>query len=161
MHSQICDVKCNNRALGYTYCGYRDCSFDAGDYVQSVGKCDPMTATRQVTYALVNGSTCLDQRGKNDHVVTIGCEYTPFESPLGGLNIALAVIGIIVSGVILALTYRFRREKGLRKSQLIFVYIFLAGAIALNFTNFVLLGAATDATCMLRPWIFNLTATIM
>ena len=162
MRSQICDVMCNGKALGYTYCGYRDCSFDAGDYVQSVGKCDPRTATRQVSYAIRNGSSCLRlQGGKESADVTISCDFTPFESALGVFCAALAVFGIVVSSTIMAVTYFFRHEKVLRRSQLIFVYIFLVGSIALNVTNFFLLGVATDATCLLRPWVFNLTATIM
>lgn len=161
MHSQICNVACNGKALGYAYCGYRDCSNEEGDFNQVVGKCDPRTATRKVTYELKNGSTCINANRKFSETISIGCDYTPFPSQYGNLDSALAAVGIIVCALVLMATWYYHNDKAMRGSQLVFVYTFLLGAVAMNLSIFVLLGPASDAVCVLRPWVFNLSATMM
>ena len=108
MHSLICDVRCNGEALGYTYCGYRDCTNSNGDFTQIVGKCDPRSATRTVTYELKPGSTCQYVRSKDNAPQVITCEYTPFQSVYGQFDTALAVLGMLICLAILLLTWRYR-----------------------------------------------------
>jgi hypothetical protein len=54
-HTQLCDIECNGVKLGYAYCGYRDCSWDDGDYEQKVSKCSNTKQSRTVSYDLLAG----------------------------------------------------------------------------------------------------------
>ena len=108
MHSLICNVACNGEALGYTYCGYRDCTNKAGDYTQIVSTCDPRSATRTVTYELKPGSTCQHVATRDNAPQLITCEFTPFQSVYGQFDTALAIIGMIVCSLILLVTWRYR-----------------------------------------------------
>ena len=161
MRAKICDVPCNGEALGYSYCAYRVCSNSHGDFVQRVSKCDAVSATRSVTYTLKEEIDCQYVANDDNAAQTIGCEYTPFKSAYGAFNAALATIGIVVCAVILLLTWCYKNEAVMRGSQLLFVYAFLWGAIAMNAFVVLLLGPVSNTVCMLRPWIFNLSATIM
>jgi len=49
----------------------------------------------------------------------------------------------------------------LRRSQLIFIYIFLLGAIFMNLTVLAFYGPNDNSACMNRVWLFNLSSTIM
>jgi hypothetical protein len=60
-----------------------------------------------------------------------------------------------------ALTYINRREKVIKNSQIIFIYIFIAGATMLNLIILSYVGPNNDTTCMLRPWLFDISSTIM
>ena len=111
MHSLICNVACNGEALGYSYCGYKDCSNSDGDFTQVVSKCDPRSATRTVTYELKPGRTCQYVARKENAPAVISCEYTPYQSAYGQFDTALAVIGILICLIILVVTWRYRSER--------------------------------------------------
>jgi hypothetical protein len=43
----------------------------------------------------------------------------------------------------------------------VFTYIFIVGALLMNLSIIIFVGTDTDTSCMLRPWTFNVSATIM
>ena len=73
----------------------------------------------------------------------------------------MCVIGTCICAFIVYLTSHFSQEKVFRRSQLIFVYIFLFGAVLMNLTILAFYGPNNNAMCMLRVWAFNLSSTIM
>lgn len=155
MRSKVCNVQCDGKALGYSYCQYTDCSNAAGNFLQVVSECDPRTATRQVKYALKAGSTCIyhaDSIGNID--IAISCAHTPFLSPMGAFEMFLALVGICVCSALLVATWYYRDQKTMRGSQLVFVYVFLLGAIGMNVSIFFFIGMPSDAMCLLRPWAY-------
>lgn len=162
-HQQICDVPCGDLALGYNFCGYRDCSWEAGDFAQVVGPCRASDALRVVHFPILNGTTCLlhDALTKSLSPTKVFCDYTPAASALGVVSLFLCALSVVICSVILGITIYFRHEKCMRRSQLVFVYVFLSGAILLNITILLLITPNSDAMCMARPWFFNLLATVM
>jgi hypothetical protein len=144
--------------LGYGFCDYRKCSWGEGDYIQEVSPCDGSTLTREVKYTLKNGSKCIDRYIPSR---TIVCEFTPRNSALGITVSTLSVFGALICLIVLVVTLYHKEEAILKRSQLIFVETFLVGATLLNLVVFVLIGPDTDTSCMLRPWLFNLSATLM
>lgn len=158
-YTQMCDISCNGHELGYSYCGFTDCSWSAGDFVQVVSECNPKTVTRTVSYKLRNNTKCLIKSMPAN--VEIFCEYVPVTASLAGGSYFLCVFGIVVCLILLGFTVYHRNERIIRRSQPIFIYIFLSGAALLNLTIAAFLGPNTDAACMFRPWAFNLSATFM
>lgn len=162
MFRLTCDIGCHDVSLGYSYCGYRDCLWDTQDFQQVVSRCDQQTATRTVTYQTKEESTCLKSNTATfPPTGEIECEYVPSQSAIGAACYSFFVLSTVTVVSVLILTVIQRRDKLIRRSQPIFVYIFLSGAILINFSILVLLGPNTNITCLARPWIFNLCATIM
>ena len=159
--SNICNLTCDGAAVGYKYCGYRDCSWSDGDYTQLVSACSPNTQRRKVTYVRTNTSCSENFMTVPPSAVLIECPYVLVHSHIAAGMITICVMGAIICGVILYLSYNYSHEKVLRRSQLIFVYIFLIGAIFMNFTLLCLLGENTKSSCMLRVWAVNLSSTLM
>lgn len=157
----ICNMNCNNKVLGYSYCGYRDCSWFSGDFIQVVSSCSSTTQRRTVTYPLLYplNSTCLSNSAIKPTL--IDCPYLMEGSRVFGGIIFMCSFGIVVCCGILYLSCKYRREKVLKRSQLVFVYIFLAGALAMNWTLLCLYGPNSNANCMLRVWAINLSSTLM
>lgn len=162
--AKICNIQCSSRAMGYDYCGYRDCSWAAGDFTQSVLSCNAKTMTRSVVYSLNPGSTCLGGSPELEPPkdgVDIPCTYTDSNSPLGIISYVLAAFGVLNCFVIGFLTFYLRRTKIVRRSQPIFIYIFIVGSIFLNLVIISFIGENTDTSCMVRPWVFNIASTLM
>lgn len=157
----ICNMNCNNKILGYSYCGYRDCSWISGDFIQVVSSCSSSTQRRTVTYPLLHplNSTCLN----NAPIMSalLDCPYLMEGSRVVGGILFMCVFGLVVCCGILYLSCKYRHEKVLKRSQLVFVYIFLAGALAMNWTLLCLYGPNSNANCMLRVWAINLSSTLM
>ena len=159
-HTSICDIECSSLALGYSFCGYRDCNVLTGDYTQTVSACDSASSTRTVSYALNGDAVCIEPIGGISNVA-IQCTFTPYSSSLGAFQLALCALSVALCSCILGMTFHYRRQKVLKRSQLIFVYLFLTGTILTSLAIIVLTGPNTDSTCLARPWYFNLSATIM
>ena len=157
----ICDQTCDGQAMGYEHCNYRDCSWAGGDYIQSVSSCSPATQRRTVTYTRAN-STCYDNQDTAPRSeLLIECSYILGESGVAIAAILVCIIGVTACAIILFLSFKFSREKVLRRSQLIFIYIFLWGAILMNLTVLSMYGPNSVSNCMLRVWAVNITSTLM
>jgi ABC-type phosphate transport system substrate-binding protein len=50
-----CDVTCQEAPLGFTYCGYYECSSSRGDYERVISDCDPKWITRDIHYRVIEG----------------------------------------------------------------------------------------------------------
>ena len=161
--SNICDLSCNSVVLGYSVCGYKDCSWQGGDYNQLVSKCNALTQRREVTYQLKNSSdSCIPNPATIPPSSTaIECTYLMKKSKTASGIIFMCIFGTITCAVILYLSYKYRHEQVLKRSQLVFVYIFLLGAMLMNLTVLCLYGNNSSTNCMLRVWAVNLSSTIM
>mmetsp|Transcript_20763 Transcript_20763/g.20862 ORF Transcript_20763/g.20862 Transcript_20763/m.20862 type:complete len:365 (+) Transcript_20763:2181-3275(+) len=77
VYRDMCNVQCNTY-LGYDYCGYRDCSWDEGDYHQTVSSCDSegITDFRTVSYSLIDGTNnCIrNPEAIPPITVRVGCD---------------------------------------------------------------------------------------
>jgi len=160
----VCDIKCGPKSLGYEYCGYRDCTWDAGDFIQTVLPCDPNSMKRKVVYTLKPGSTCL--RGSPDKEppsegFEINCTYMDTASGIGIVSYILAAVGVFNCALIGILAFCLRKNKFMKRSQPIFIYVFIGGAILLNLVIISFVGENTDSSCMVRPWVFNIASTLM
>ena len=163
-HKKICDIKCNNIAIGYEYCGYRDCSWLDGDYKQKMSDCDPVTGTHTVTYELILGtaSTCIQNINTiPPSSIIIGCTDVQPNYRYGKLATALSIIGMVICALVLIFVIINRKEKVIVKSQAVFIYIFIVGAFFMNFSILSLLGPNNDKNCLLRVWAFDISSTIM
>ena len=162
-YKTVCDLTCGKHVLGYDHCNYRDCSWQGGDFAQVVSECDPANQKRAVTYVLSTNST-----GCNPNAATmppakvlIDCAYVYSGSSIASGAVAMCVIGVLVCAFVFYLAHKYSDEKVLRRSQLVFIYIFLVGAILMNLTVLAFYGPNSDSLCMLRVWAFNLSSTIM
>ena len=163
-YKKICDIKCNNVAVGYEYCGYRDCSWLAGDYNQKISNCDPVTGTHTVTYELILGadSTCIQNTNTiPPSSIIIGCTDVQSNYRYGKLATSLSIIGMVVCASVLIFVIINRKEKVIVKSQAVFIYIFIVGAFFMNFSILTLVGPNSDRNCLLRVWAFDISSTIM
>ena len=162
--NQICQVTCNDVMYGYKYCGYRDCSFAAGDYRQVESSCDPSTEERTVTYELIKGAnaTCIQNPDTiPPSFIRVGCYDVLSHYKYGKLVSSLAIIGMTTCAVVLLFVLYYRAEKVIKKSQPIFIYIFIVGAFLMNLSILVLVGPNDDLLCLLRPWTVDISTTIM
>ena len=158
----ICKIECGGQYLGYNYCSYRKCSWDAGDYVQVVSHCDPRSEKRRVEYVVTPGNICIQNTDQSpESPVYISCDYVDSSSATGIVCYFLCTFGIAFSLYLLTLGVYNRKERKFRKSQPIYVYVFLIGAIIMNCTVFAYVGPSKSTSCLLRPWMYNLALTIM
>ena len=159
---QICEVKCNGAKYGYQYCGYRDCSYASGDYTQVVSQCDPGTQKKSVTYRLAANSTCIENPATiPPSVIFVGCpDVLPFYQ-YGKMAMAMSVIGMVVCAFVILFVVANRKEKIIKKSQPIFIYIFISGAFLMNLSILTFIGPNSDRNCLLRPWTIDISTTIM
>ena len=161
---QICDITCNDVAYGYAYCGYRDCSYVAGDFKQIVSECDPITEKRTVTFEFVHGAnaTCIQNpRTMPPSAIMIGCSDVLTSYGFGKISVALSIIGMIVCVAVFLFVFANRAEKIIKKSQPIFIYIFITGGFLMNLSILAFLGPNNDRNCLLRPWALDISTTIM
>ena len=161
---QICQVTCNGVMYGYEYCGYRDCSYAAGDYRQVESSCDPSTEERTVTYQLIGGSnaTCIHNPNTiPPPFILVGCYDVLAHYKYGKLVSSLSIIGMTICASVLFFVLYYRAEKVIKKSQPIFIYIFIVGAFLMNLSILVLVGPNDDNLCLLRPWTVDISTTIM
>lgn len=161
--NRICDMSCDGAIYGYKYCGYTDCSFENGDFEQVVSQCDPRSETRQVTYNLLNNNC----RTKNNagsilyQSTSIDCTDVQSNYTYGKASNALSICGMVVCAAVFAFVVFNRDEKIIKKSQPVFIYIFIIGAFLMNLSILTLIGPNTDHNCLLRPWSINIAVTIM
>jgi ABC-type phosphate transport system substrate-binding protein len=160
-YMSICDQTCNGMMMGYAYCGYRDCSWEGGDYIQLVSGCLAGTQSRHVSYIRTNSTCVMNPLTSPPPVVQISCTHVLPDSSVAIGAIFMAVMGALVCSVILYLSFKYSYEKVLRRSQLIFIYFFLVGAVLMNLTVLCMYGPNSDSNCMLRVWAVNLSSTIM
>lgn len=162
LYNRVCDIKCSGRAIGYDFCSYRDCSWDSGDFTQNVGACSD-TSTREITYTLKNNTHCLrnDPSKEPRASISIPCTFVPYFSGIGIGSYIISGIGFLVTVVVIVLTLMNRQVQIIKRSQPIFVYVFLIGAACLNLTVIVYIGPNNDVNCTLRPWILNISSTVM
>lgn len=161
--SQICDMKCNGVIYGYQYCGYTDCSYENGDFTQEVSECDPDSERRQVTYNLTN-TKCRRNNYSGSILyksTTIDCTNVLETYTFGKIAIALSICGMVICAVVFAFVIFNRTEKIIKKSQPIFIYIFIIGAFLMNLSILTFVGPNTDHNCLLRPWSVDISTTIM
>ena len=163
-YDRICGITCNNEMYGYNYCGYRDCSWKYGDYTQSISKCDTDSDVRTVSYSLINGAnnTCVrNPRTIPPETISISCSDISPYSKGGRLGTALASIGMITCILVVAFMVLYREEKTIKKSQPIFIYIFITGAFFMNMSILTVFGPNDDRNCLLRPWAIDISTTVM
>lgn len=161
---QICDITCNDVAYGYSYCGYRDCSYVAGDFKQIVSECDPVTEKRTVTFEFTRGANaaCIQNpRTMPPSSIMIGCSDVLTSYGFGKISVALSIIGMIVCVAVFLFVFANRTEKIIKKSQPIFIYIFITGGFLMNLSILAFLGPNNDRNCLLRPWALDISTTIM
>jgi 7 transmembrane sweet-taste receptor of 3 GCPR len=63
--------------------------------------------------------------------------------------------------LVLVLVVLSRHEKIIKKSQPVFIYIFIVGAFMMNLCILAMIGPNTDSSCLLRPWCINISSTLM
>lgn len=161
-YTTICDIQCDGSAYGYKYCGYQDCMWSKGDFVQTVHQCDPELQTISVTYSLKLDRACIfNPRTAPVSGTEIPCSDVLKSYRYGKIASALAVLGMSITAIVMIFVYLHRHEKVIKKSQPIFIYIFIAGAFLMNLSIFAFIGPNTDSSCLLRPWCVNITSTIM
>ena len=159
---QICDVTCDGVAYGYEYCNYRTCTWDSGDYIQVESGCDPRTERRTITYELKSGSTCkVDPHFAPPSFLFVDCSNVLMHHKYGKIATALSAIGMCVCGLVFLLVVIHRQEKIIKKSQPVFIYIFIFGAFMMNMCILSLIGENNSKSCLLRPWCFNISTTMM
>ena len=161
---RICDMTCNGATYGYEYCGYRDCTWYDGDYIQEESACDPYTEKRTVTYKLKYSSsaTCIQNPNTAPPTsIAVDCTDVLSYYAFGRVSTALGAVGVIVCTAVFAFVVFNRQEKIIKKSQPVFIYIFIIGAFLMNLSIFIFIGPNTDHTCLLRPWSINIASTIM
>lgn len=139
-YSSLCDIQCSSQALGYTFCSYRDCSWSYGDFYQVVSSCDSKLQLRKVSYLLNDSSTCLRSTLQAPASADIECAYVTTESQIGITSYIFCALGVIVCLTVLAIVIKKSHLKIMKKSQPVFVYIFIVGAICLNLTIIVYVG---------------------
>jgi hypothetical protein len=159
----LCDIQCDNTALGYEVCGYRDCTYADGDFVRVVEPCDASTQTREVQYELTAGNGCKRNSPDDEPAASteIECTFVMVDSEPGQGAFWVAILGIALIVYTMVQTIRFRKENILQRSQPAFLYLFLIGAACMCASVFVLLGPNTDRSCLARPWIVCITTTLM
>ena len=160
---KICDLTCDGEKYGYSYCAYTDCTWAHGDYNQIVSECDPVTEQRTVTYKLKNSaSTCIQNPATAPpSVIYIDCTNVLSYYKVGGIATALAILGIVVCVSVFLFVVYYRTDKIIKKSQPVFIYIFIIGALLMNISIFAFIGPNTSSSCLLRPWSINIASTIM
>ena len=88
------------------------------------------------------------------------CDYLVVGS---ALSVVVVVQSLVVLGVGCYLLWWFREHldhKVIRLSQPLFCQLFLVGLLLSSLTNYLSLGRASDAMCLIRMWCFNLTFTL-
>jgi len=146
---------------------YQDCSWKNGNFIQVVSLCDAKTLTRSVTYERKLGTSpaeeCTYFPTTTPKSQEIDCTYVPLESSLGQFALALCVIGTFLSVLLLLTTCYFFLKKSvvIRRSQPIFLVFSLTGTVLLNLCIATFIGPNTSLNCELRPWCFNIAATLM
>jgi hypothetical protein len=163
-YSKVCDISTAgsiNSELGYTYCGYAVCT-DA-DFDQVVSGCSSSTTTRTVSYELTEDNTC-----RNDNPlypppdsVDIDCTYVPSTAGVAIYGYVVCALGFCFCTFVLYMTWANRNQKLIKRSQVLFLYIYLFGCIMMNCTILVFVGENTAALCRLRPILVNLSSTVL
>ena len=159
-YRNICDITCNGVAYGYQFCGYRNCTWQDGDFDQIEGTCDPKTEMRIISYQLKPGSDCIPSSGR-PYQTRVSCPDVLLHYRTGQIVTSLSIVGLTFALIAMYLTAKFRRNRTIKKSQPMFIFIFILGSMCLNLSINTLLGPDSDTTCLLRPWVFNLSATLM
>jgi len=93
--------------------------------------------------------------------VTIQCTYVPTTSSLGVLGYVFSGLGVLICLIYLIIAIWHRNEKIMKRSQPIFTYLFISGSILLNLTIIAYIGENTNQSCLIRPWVLNLSGTMM
>lgn len=158
----ICDVRCGDTVYGYQYCGFEDCSWADGDFIQTVHSCNPDTQSMSVTYSLKPGRLCI----VNPETSPVSGSEIPCSNVMGSYRYGkiasgLSILGMSVTALIMVFVFMNRHDKMIKKSQPIFIYIFISGAFMMNLSILAFIGPNNDASCLLRPWCVNITSTIM
>jgi 7 transmembrane sweet-taste receptor of 3 GCPR len=158
----ICDITCDGSEYGYKFCGYRDCSWYSGDYLQKESECNPQTEKRTVSYELKKGSTCkINPANAPPSFLLVDCSDVLSHYKYGKIATGLSAIGMTTCALVLVLVVLSRHEKIIKKSQPVFIYIFIVGAFMMNLCILAMIGPNTDSSCLLRPWCINISSTLM
>ena len=159
-YRNICDIKCNGKAYGYHLCGYRKCTWQDGDFEQVEGICDPKTEMRIISYQLLPGSDCILSSGP-PYQTRVSCSEVLLHHRTGQIVTSLSIVGLTLTLIALCSAVKYRRDRTMKKSQPMCIFIFILGSMCLNLSINTLLGPDSDTTCLLRPWAFNLSFTTM
>ena len=159
--TQMCYTNCAGQKVGYSYCNYVDCSWSHGDYVQVQSACDPNTLKYTITYQLTNPTCIINPAVAPPSSILIDCTSVSIDSYLGKLANALSIIGMVVCGAVGIFAVVYREERILRKSQPVFIYLSVLGAFLMNLSIQAFIGENSDYLCTLRPWVIDLSSTIM
>jgi len=76
------------------------------------------------------------------------------------LVIVLASAGVVMCAFFLIILYRKRNERAVIFGDWRFTCAFIVGCILMNTSSYALVGPNTNATCLLRMWMFHLTFAI-
>jgi hypothetical protein len=114
-----------------------------------------------VHYLLILGenATCIEKSPKATEYIE--CPYIDSKSRVGVMASTFTGLGIAFTSLILMFTIFHRADKVLKRSQLIFIYTFLTGAILMNATVRIFTAPFNDSTCLARPWCLNISSSIM
>jgi len=137
----------------------------------NVTECDA-AGTRQVTtYPHLQSQVCsssgdslvLCDRYINfsaGQTVTIPCDYAPASSPAGAFLIVVLVFAALVQFVLMGLLWKYRETNVIMYAQIYPTMGSCMGGALMALGGIVFVGPNTTATCQLRTWLFNLTATV-
>jgi ABC-type phosphate transport system substrate-binding protein len=162
--SKVCDISTANSVesqLGYTYCDYVVCGDT--DYTQLVSGCSASTTARTVSYQLSEDKSCRDNNPlyPPPSSADIDCAYVPSTAGVAVYGYVVCALGFCFCSYVLWMTIINRNEKLIKRSQPLFLYIYLVGCIMMNCTVLVFVGENTTSLCRLRPILLNLSSTVM
>jgi 7 transmembrane sweet-taste receptor of 3 GCPR len=142
----------------------RYCSWDEGDYLQIESSCD-FSLKKIISFNISStgvASGCIQNPWHPlPGQIDVDCDGLLMPSRLASFGIALAAIGMSATIITFILVAVFRRNKVIKKAQPPFLLLATAGAFLMNLTILAYIGANTSESCLLRPWAFNLSASIM
>jgi hypothetical protein len=103
----------------------------------------------------VRRKQCVD--GFLPGITVVSCAYAPVQYHLGALSLAFCSLGAAAClAMAIAIIY-FRKHKVVRSLQWKFSAWFALGLVVINLCCMSLVGQNTDFTCMMRPWLINLS----
>jgi len=136
----------------------------------SISGCYGLSAVRDVTvYPFIRHTTCGSNVSEvaclallinQSAILTVPCDYTPWDSSAGIFAAVFLSLCFVVNAVFAAIVVWKRRAKALRFAQFPLVLAFIIGACMMCAFGLVFVGPATDVSCQLRTWLFNLSATV-
>jgi hypothetical protein len=135
-----------------------------------ISECYGQDGVRNMTiYPYVRISTCGQTSARDEcesllanetQTIVVPCDYTPWDSSAGVFSACLLCICCAINLGFAAVVFRYRGAKAIRFAQFPLLLGFVLGACLVCLFGLVFIGPATVASCQLRTWLFNVSATI-